>query len=48
MRFESTMDYNTFQISSFYSKANDPLSAQITGLDIRPDNLWEVYGAGAR
>ena len=39
---------NTFQISSFYSKANDPLSAQITGLDIRPDNLWEVYGAGAR
>ena len=39
---------DTFQISGFYSEADDPLNAQITGLDIRPGNLWEVYGAAAR
>ena len=45
------LDYglsDTFQISGFYSEADDPLNAQIKGLDIRPSNLWEVYGAAAR
>ena len=37
-----------FQISGFYSKADDPLNAKITGLDIHPENLWEVFGAAAR
>ena len=35
---------NTFQISSFYSEADDPLNAQITGQDVRPGNLWKVFG----
>ena len=39
---------DTFQLSGFYSEADDPLNAQITGLDIRPGNLWEVFGAAAR
>ena len=38
---------DTFQISGFYSEADDPLNAQITGLDIRPGNLWKVFGAAA-
>ena len=45
------LDYglsNTFQISGFYSEADDPLNAAITGLGIRPANLWKVYGAAAR
>ena len=39
------LDYglsDTLQISGFYSEADDPLNTQITGLNIRPDNLWEV------
>lgn len=39
---------HTLQISGFYSEADDPLNAQIAGLDIRPGNLWEVFGAAAR
>ena len=39
---------DTLQISGFYSKANNPLNASITGLDIRPENFWEVFGAAAR
>ena len=45
------LDYgisDTFQISGFYSEADDPLNTQITGLDIRPGNLWKVIGASAR
>ena len=45
------LDYglsDTFQISSFYSEADDPLNAQITGLEIRPGNFWEVFGAATR
>ena len=36
------------QISWFYSEADDPLNAEITGLNIRPGNYWQVYGAAAR
>ena len=39
---------DTFQISGFYSEADDPLNAQITGLEIRPSNLWKIFGAAAR
>ena len=39
---------DTFQISGFYSEADDPLNAQITGHDVRPGNLWKIYGAAAR
>ena len=45
------LDYglsDTFQISGFYSEADDPLNTQITGLNIRPGNLWKVLGAAAR
>ena len=45
------LDYglsDTFQISGFYSEADDPLNDQIRGLDIRPGNLWKVLGAAAR
>ena len=45
------LDYglsDTLQISGFYSEADDPLNAQIKGLDIRPGNFWEVFGAAAR
>ena len=38
----------TFQVSGFYSEADDPLNAPITGLDNRPANFWEVYGIAAR
>jgi len=39
---------DTFQVSGFYSEADDPLNAPITGLDTRPANFWEVYGIAAR
>ena len=39
---------NTLQISGFYSEADDPLNSLITGLDIRPGNFWEVFGAASR
>ena len=39
---------NTLQISGFYTQTDDPLNAQITGLQVRPANFWEVYGAAAR
>ena len=45
------LDYglsDKFQVSGFYSEADDPLNAQITGLDIRPGNFWEVFGGAAR
>ena len=45
------LDYglsDTLQISGFYSEADNPLNTQITGLNIRPDNLWEVFGAAVR
>ncbi len=45
------LDYglnDTFQISGFYSEADDPLNAQITGRDVRPGNLWKVFGGSAR
>ena len=45
------LDYgltDTFQISGFYSEADDPLNAQIKGRDIRPANLWKVLGGAAR
>ena len=45
------LDYglnDTFQISGFYSEADDPLNAEITGLDIRPANLWKAFGTAAR
>ena len=45
------LDYglsDTFQISGFYSEADDPLNTQITGLKIRPGNLWQLFGAAAR
>ena len=47
----NSIDYglsDTLQISGFYSEADDPLNAPINGLDIRPGNFWEVYGASAR
>ena len=51
IKYAIQLDYglsDTFQISGFYSEADDPLNAQITGFDIRPGNLWKVYGAAAR
>ena len=45
------LDYglsDTLQISGFYSEADDPLNAPINGLDIRPGNFWQVFGAAAR
>ena len=27
----------------FFSEADDPLNTQITGLDVRPGNLWRVF-----
>ena len=39
---------DTLQISGFYSEADDPLNAPITGFDVQPANLWEVFGAAAR
>ena len=39
---------DTFQVSGFYSEADDPLNTQITGFDIRPGNFWEVIGAATR
>ena len=39
---------DTFQISGFYSEADDPLNAEIAELDIRPGNLWKVFGAAGR
>ena len=45
------LDYglsDALQISGFYSEAGDPLNAPVTGLGIRPKNLWEVFGASAR
>ena len=44
------LDYglsDTFQISGFYSEADDPLNAAIKGLASRPGN-GEIYGAAAR
>ena len=44
------LDYglnDTFQISGFYSEADDPLNARITGRDVRPGNLWKVLGGCA-
>ena len=32
------------QISGFYSQADDPLFAAITGRSIQPANFWESYG----
>ena len=48
---QSNFDFgltDTIQISGFYSEADDPLNAPITGLDVRPANFWEVYGVAAR
>ena len=45
------LDYglsNSFQVSGFYSEADDPLNSSIKDLDIRPANFWEVYGAAIR
>ena len=45
------LDYglnDKFQVSGFYSEADDPLNAQITGFDFRPTNFWQVFGAAAR
>ena len=45
------LDYglsDSLQISGFYSKADAPLNASIKGLQIRPENLWEVIGAAFR
>ena len=39
---------DSLQISGFYSEADDPLNAQITVLDVRPANLWKVFGTAAR
>ena len=39
---------DSLQISGFYSEADDPLNALITGLDIRPGNFWQVFGAATR
>ena len=39
---------NSFQISGFYSKADAPLNTKIKGLNIRPSNFWEVFGAEGR
>ena len=44
------LDYglsDTLQISGFYSEADDPLNAQIKGLDVQ-GSLWKVFGAAAR
>ena len=38
---------STLQISGFYSEADDPLNAEITGLN-GPGNYWEVFGAASR
>ncbi len=32
------------QISGFYSQADDPLDAPITGFSVQPGNYWESYG----
>ena len=45
------LDYGftkNLQLSGFYSQADDPLNAKITGFEIRPANFWEVYGVAAR
>ena len=45
------LDYglsDTLQISGFYSQADDPINVSITGLEVRPGNFWEVFGAAAR
>ena len=39
---------NSLQISGFYSEADDPLNAHITGLHVQPGNFWEVFGGAAR
>ena len=39
---------DALQLSGFYSEADDPLNAPITGLDIQPGNFWEVFGGAAR
>ena len=45
------LDYglsDTFQISGFHSRADDPLNAQITELNSRPGNFWEILGVAGR
>ena len=39
---------DTIQISGFYSEADDPLNTSINGLDSRPANFWQIFGAAAR
>ena len=50
-KYAIRLDYglnDKVQISGFYSETDDPLNAPITGLDVRPANLWEVFGASLR
>jgi hypothetical protein len=37
-----------FQISGFYSVADDPLFAKIPGLTTNPANFWQSYGGSAQ
>ncbi len=35
-------------VSAFFSQADDPLSAPLTGFATQPGNFWQSYGASAR
>lgn len=38
----------SFQISAYYSQADDPLNASLNGFSVAPANFWESYAAAAR
>ena len=45
--YAAQLDYGlseTWQVSGFYSQADDPLYAAISGRSIQPANFWESYG----
>lgn len=38
----------SLQVSAFFTQADDPLNAPLTGFEVQPANFWESYGAAAR
>ncbi len=38
----------SFQLSAYYSQADDPLNAPLDGFSVAPANFWESYAAAAR
>ena len=38
----------SFQLSAYYSQADDPLNAPLNGFSVAPANFWESYAAAAR